>query len=92
MLEKNNHNTWLQVYKLFVYHKDDDMSIKQINTKSLIITGENDIGSKPKMSENLSKLIAGSQFKIIPKGKHLCNIECSENFNNTLKKFIDSNV
>ena len=92
MLEKNNHNTWLQVYKLFVYHKDDDMSIKQINAKSLIVTGENDIGSKPKMSEELSKLIAGSQFKIIKKGKHLCNIECSEYFNVTLRKFIDNNA
>ena len=68
------------------------MGIKQINAKSLIITGENDIGSKPRMSENLSKLIARSEFKIIKKGKHLCNIECFENFNNTLKKFIDSNA
>ena len=92
MLEKNNHDIWLKVYKLFVYHEDNDEDIKQINTKSLIITGENDIGSKPRMSENLSKLIARSEFKIIKKGKHLCNIECSENFNNTLKKFIDSNV
>ena len=92
MLENNNHNTWLKVYKLFAYHEDDDVSIKKINTKSLIITGENDIGSKPEMSENLSKLIAGSQFQIIPKGKHLCNIECSKDFNMILKKFIDNNV
>ncbi len=91
MLENNNQKTWLEVYKLFVYHEDDDISIKQINTKSLIITGENDIGSKPIMSENLSKLIAGSQFKIIKKGKHLCNIECAKNFNKTLRKFIDNN-
>ena len=92
MLENNNHDTWLKVYKLFVYHEDDDISIKQINAKSLIITGENDIGSKPRMSENLSKLIVGSQFKIIKKGKHLCNIECAENFNITIKEFIDNNA
>ena len=91
MLENNNHDTWLKVYKLFVYHEDDDISIKQINAKSLIITGENDIGSKPRMSENLSKLIVGSQFKIIKKGKHLCNIECPEIFNITLREFIDNN-
>ena len=91
MLENNNHDTWLKVYKLFVYHEDDDMSIKQINTKSLIITGENDVGSKPKMSENLSKLIVGSQFKVIKRGKHLCNIECPEIFNITLRNFIDNN-
>ena len=92
MLESNNHNTWLKIYKLFVYHEDDDISIKQIKAKSLIITGENDIGSKPKMSENLSKLIAGSEFKTIKEGKHLCNIECSENFNKSVRKFIDKNA
>ena len=92
MLENNNHDTWLKVYKLFVYHEDDDLSIKQIKVNSLIITGENDIGSKPKMSENLSKLITGSQFKIIKKGKHLCNIECSDNFNRIVKEFIDNNA
>ena len=91
MLENNNHDTWLKVYKLFVYHEDDDMSIKQIKTNSLIITGQDDVGSKPEMSQNLSKLIEGSKFKTIKKGKHLCNIECAEDYNIELKKFIDNN-
>ena len=92
MLENNKHENWLKVYKLFVYHEDDDISIRQIKANSLIITGENDIGSKPVMSENISKVIQGSKFKIIKKGKHLCNIECSENFNLTIKEFVDSNA
>ena len=92
MLEKTNHETWLKVYKLFSHYEDDDMSIKQIKVNSLIITGENDIGSKPKMSENISKIISGSKLKIIKKGKHLCNIECSENFNLSIKEFIDNNA
>ena len=92
MLENNKHENWLKVYKLFVYHEDDDVSIRQIKANSLIITGENDIGSKPVMSENISKVIQGSKFKIIKKGKHLCNIECSENFNLTIKEFVDSNA
>ncbi len=92
MLEKTEHSTWLKVYKLFAYHKDDDLSIKQIKTNTLIITGENDIGSKPRMSEDLSKLINGSKYKTIKKGKHLCNIECFESFNNTIKEFIENNA
>ena len=92
MLEKNNHDTWLKVYKLFVYHEDDDINIKQIKANSLIITGQDDVGSKPSMSENLSKLIKGSKFTTIKKGKHLCNIECAKNYNITLKKFIDKNA
>jgi len=92
MLENNNYNTWLKAYSLFAHHEDNDLSLKQIKVNSLIITGENDVGSKPKMSENLSKLITGSQFRIIKGGKHLCNIECSENFNITIKEFIDNNA
>ena len=56
-----------------------------------MITGRDDIGSKPKMSENISKLIQGSKFKIIEKGRHLCNIECEKDFNLTIRKFIDNN-
>jgi (E)-2-((N-methylformamido)methylene)succinate hydrolase len=92
MLEKTNHETWLKIYKFFAHHEDDDMLIKQIKTNTLIITGENDIGSKPSMSQNISKLIHGSKVKIIKKGRHLCNIECSENFNLTVKEFIDNNA
>ena len=91
MLENTNHETWLKVYKLFTHHEDDDLDIKQIKANTLIITGENDVGSKPSMSVNLSKLITGSQYKIIKNGKHLCNIECAENFNIMIKEFIDSN-
>ena len=82
----------LKVYKIFAYHEDDDMSIRQIKTNSLIVTGEDDVGSKPIMSENLSRLITGSRVKIIKKGKHLCNIECADNFNLTIREFIDHNV
>ena len=90
MLKNTNHETWLKVYKLFVQHEDDDIRIKQITTKTLIVTGAEDIGSKPKMSEEISKLIQGSLCKIIKNGRHLCNIECAENFNLTLKEFIDN--
>ena len=92
MLENTKHETWLKIYKLFVHHEDDDIKIKQIKANSLIITGENDIGSKPVMSENISKIIQRSKFKTIKKGKHLCNIECSENFNLIVKEFIDNNA
>ena len=51
MLENTNHETWLNVYKLFAHYEDDDVKIKQITAKTLIITGENDVGSKPRMSE-----------------------------------------
>ena len=92
MLENTNHDTWLKIYKLFVHHEDDDESIKKITSNTLVLTGRDDIGSKPKMSEEISKLITRSKCKIIENGRHLCNIECAKDFNLTIKKFIQSNA
>ena len=79
----------VKVYELFVNHKDDE-NFRKISTKTLIMTGENDIGSTPDMSNNLSKEIANSKVKIISKGKHLCGIECADDVNMEIKKFIDN--
>ena len=63
--------------------------LKKIDVNTLITTGENDVGSTPQMSKNLSKMIKGSNFIEIKKGKHLCSIECADDVNITFKKFID---
>ena len=63
--------------------------LKKIKINTLITTGENDVGSTPEMSKNLSKIIPGSKFIEIKRGKHLCGIECANDVNITFKKFID---
>ena len=77
----------LKIYGLFVNHKDDE-EFDNIKTKTLIMTGEEDAGSTPEMSENLCKVIKNSKVKIISKGKHLCSIECSDDVNMAIKKHI----
>jgi pimeloyl-ACP methyl ester carboxylesterase len=52
------------------------------------MTSEGDVGSTPEMSDNLSKKIKNSTVKIIPVGKHLCSIECSDDVNSKLKDHI----
>ena len=89
ILEKNKHLDFLKCYEIFVNYVDDDNMLKKINVDTLIATGENDVGSTPEMSRNLSKMIRGSKFIEIKKGKHLCSIECADDVNITLKKFID---
>ena len=88
-LEKNNLKNFLKCYEIFVNYIDDDSMLKKININTLITTGENDIGSTPEMSKNLSKMIQGSEFVEIKKGKHLCGIECANDVNITFKEFID---
>ena len=43
------------------------------------------------MARNLSKVIQGSKFIEIKKGKHLCGIECADDVNINFKKFIEKN-
>ena len=88
-LEKNNFKDFLKCYEIFVNYIDDDSMLKEININTLITTGENDVGSTPEMSRNLSKMIQGSKFVEIKRGKHLCGIECAVDVNITFKKFID---
>jgi len=89
ILEQNSMENFLKIYELFVNHKDDEQ-FEKIKTKTLIMTGEGDIGSTPEMSINLSKVINNSIVKIISKGKHLCSIECADDVNMAIKKHIQN--
>jgi pimeloyl-ACP methyl ester carboxylesterase len=89
ILEKNKRLDFLKSYEIFTNYVDDDNMLKKINVNTLITTGENDPGSTPEMSKNLSKMILGSKFTEIKKGKHLCSIECADSVNITFKEFID---
>jgi len=87
ILIQNNMENFLKIYELFVKHKDDE-KFENIKIKTLVMTGESDIGSTPEMSKNLSDEVTNSKVKIITKGKHLCSIECSDDINNAIREHI----
>ena len=89
ILKNNNMDNFIKVYSLFVNHKDNE-KFENINVKTLVMTGEGDVGSTPEMSDNLSKKIKNSEVKIIPVGKHLCSIECSYDVNKAIKDHIQN--
>ena len=91
MLEDNDLKNLLKVYKLFVNYEDEDQMFGKINTNTLVTTGQYDLGSTAEMAKNLTKQIKGAKYTEIKNGKHLCNIECAENFNKTIELFIDRN-
>ena len=90
ILSENNMANFLKVYELFVRHKNDE-DFEKIQTKTLVMTGEHDIGSTIEMSQQLSNIIKGSELKIIKDGKHLCGIECADEVNLAIKNFINKN-
>ncbi len=91
ILDQNKRLDFLKCYEIFVNYIDDDNMLKKINVNTLVTTGENDAGSTPEMSKNLSKMILGSKFVEVKKGKHLCSIECADDVNTVIKEFIDQN-
>ena len=90
ILEKNNIENFIKVYKLFVFHENDE-NFQNIKVNTLVMTGENDMGSTVNMSKKLCEVINNSQLKVIKDGKHLCGIECADDVNMTIKNFIEQN-
>ena len=54
------------------------------------MTGSLDPGSTPEMSKNLSNDMINSSYIEIKNGKHLCSIECADDVNINIKKFIEN--
>ena len=85
-----DHNNFLKAYQLFANHYDDFEAIKKIDRKTLVMTGSDDVGSTPAMSKELVKDLVNSTYIEIKNGKHLCSIECSDDVNMNIKKFINN--
>ena len=65
--------------------------LNNINTNTLVTTGQYDVGSTTTMAKNLSEKIKDAKYIEIKDGKHLCNIECAKEFNKTIELFVDQN-
>ena len=88
--EGKNHLNFLKAYKLFAYHQDSIKMINNIKTKTLVMTGSDDLGSTVEMSKSLSSDLINSSFIEVENGKHLCSIECADDVNINLKNFINN--
>ena len=85
-----DHLNFLKAYKLFANHVDNIEIIKNIKTKTLVMTGSNDLGSTVEMSKSLANDLINSNFIKISNGKHLCSIECVDDVNMQIKNFINN--
>ena len=85
-----DHKNFLKAYELFANHIDDIPSIQKIDSKTLVMTGSDDLGSTPTMSKELAKDLSNSTYIEIKNGKHLCSIECADDVNMNIKNFINN--
>jgi len=88
ILESKNIDDFLSAYKLFVESDDYVLDFSNFHMPTLIMTGENEIGSTPDMSIMLGKQINNSKIYIIPNAKHLASFEKADLVNVEISKFI----
>jgi 3-oxoadipate enol-lactonase len=67
---------------------DTTDSLEHIKVPTLILVGEDDKVTPPKLSELMNSKIQGSEIRIIPKAAHMSNLENTEEFNRHLAKFL----
>ena len=88
LLEKKNNEDFLSAYKVFVGSDKYKLNYINFNMPTLIMTGENELGSTPFMSKGINKEIKGSELYIIKDAKHGATIEKAEAVNQKLNNFL----
>ena len=88
ILKSNKSDDFLPAYKLFVESDNYALDFSNFNIPTLIMTGENEVGSTPDMSRMLQQEIKNSKLYIIPKAKHMAAFEKADLVNTEIAKFI----
>ena len=63
--------------------------LHEIRLPAMIIVGEDDPGTPVSASEAIHERIEGSQLKIMPAARHLCNVEKADDFNELILSFLN---
>jgi 3-oxoadipate enol-lactonase len=62
--------------------------LHEVKAPTLVIVGDQDVGTPPAMSEAIAAAIPGARLEIIPGASHLSNIEQADAFNRLLLDFL----
>ncbi|PIC57705.1 alpha/beta hydrolase [Sporosarcina sp. P12(2017)] len=90
-LEMNNAESYMAAYTLFAT-ADEELwnQLHKIAVPALIITGELDVGSTPKMSNQIHEKIKGSELLIVPETRHMLPVEKPDIINKAIHEFINN--
>ena len=89
ILQENKSEDFLPAYKLFVESDNYALDFSNFNMPTLIMTGENEVGSTPDMSKKLHQEINNSKLYIVPNAKHMATFERANLVNLEINKFIN---
>ena len=63
--------------------------LHEIECPTLVVVGEQDMGTPPAMARAIAENLPGAELKIIPSAAHLSNIEQAQIFNDAVMRFLD---
>lgn len=86
-LKANDHKSYTAAYTVFAT-ADENIAFEKIKAPTLIVTGENDVGSNPRMARLLHESIAGSKLEILPKLRHSVLIESPDQIGSLILDFL----
>ena len=89
ILQKNKNEDFLPAYKLFTEADKYALDFSNFDMPTLIMTGENEVGSTPNMSIKLNQKINNSKLYIVPNAKHMATFERADLVNVEIDKFIN---
>lgn len=76
-LKANDHRSYAAAYRVFA-EADEGIDFAKIRCPTLVATGENDIGSNPRMARRMHEAIAGSRLVILPELRHSILMEAPD--------------
>lgn len=74
---ENDPDCYAAAYRVLAL-EDLDRELSAISAPTLIVTGENDLGSNPRMSRLMHERIEGSELRILPRLRHSILIEAPD--------------
>lgn len=89
MLLENRLASFLQAYRVFAT-ADQNLAgrVSGIACPTLVMTGEEDVGSTPQMATRLASSIPNAKLSILPGARHMMSLEHAEEVNRQLASFL----
>ena len=86
MISANDHEGYVKAYEVLV-ESDLGAELGRIRHKTLVLTGERDIGAGPKVARLIAERIKGSQLIVLPRLRHHILLEAPELVGGILREF-----
>ena len=94
IFSKHQDDGYLKAYYVFAFgeSKMREYSVRDIQCPALVVTGQDDVGSLPEMSEALARDLDNATIIINPGHKHGAPYEFADMMASQVRNFLDQNL